>query len=66
MFCNLHGSVLLCLPLQKEEEDEVAGLDEEADLPLEELLARYGNYHLHAQQDDGTAEGERVVQPAVT
>jgi len=29
--------------------DELAGLDEEADLPLEELLARYGNYHLAAE-----------------
>lgn len=39
--------------------DELAGLDEEADLPLEELLARYGNYHLAAeaaQQEDGEEE----------
>ncbi len=44
---------------QKEEVDELAGLDEEADLPLEELLARYGNYHLAAeaaQQEDGEEE----------
>ncbi|KAI7839523.1 hypothetical protein COHA_006706, partial [Chlorella ohadii] len=45
--------------VKKEEVDELAGLDEEADLPLEELLARYGNYHLAAeaaQQEDGEEE----------
>ena len=40
---------------QREEADELAGLDEEADLPLEELLARYGNYHL-AMAAEGVAE----------
>ena len=35
-------------PPQIEEADELAGLDEEAELPLEQLLARYGNYHLAA------------------
>ena len=32
----------------------MAGLDEEADLPLEQLLARYGNYHLAAGGDGGS------------
>ena len=50
--CTSHRAhILLLRPasprLQLEEVEEVAGLDEEADLPLEELLARYGNYHLH-------------------
>jgi hypothetical protein len=39
--------------LQLEEVQEIEGLDEEADLPLEELLARYGNYHLAAAGGDG-------------
>jgi hypothetical protein len=41
----------------------VAGLDEEADLPLEQLLARYGNYHLaaHAGGWRGGLGGSRVL-----
>ena len=46
---------MLSRPLQVEIADEVAGLDEEADLPLEQLLARYGNYHLAA---GGAGTGE--------
>ena len=44
--------------LQKEEVEELAGLDEEAELPLEQLLARYGNYHLAAQQGGGSGDEE--------
>ena len=52
--------------LQREEVEEVAGLDEEAELPLEELLARYGNYHLHASaageaSEDGGVEDEEMA-----
>jgi hypothetical protein len=41
----------------------VAGLDEEADLPLEQLLARYGNYHLaaHAGGWRGCLGGSRLL-----
>ena len=46
-----HGFLLLACTLpsfthtsQAEEAAEVAGLDEEAELPLEQLLARYGGY----------------------
>jgi E1A-binding protein p400 len=41
--------------VKKEEADELAGLDEEADLPLEDLLARYGNYHLAATAEESAA-----------
>jgi hypothetical protein len=57
-----HPSALpcTCLLLQLEEVEEVAGLDEEADLPLEELLARYGNYHLQAAAGGGGEEDEEM------
>ncbi|KAL4459188.1 hypothetical protein ABPG75_014053 [Micractinium tetrahymenae] len=44
--------------VKREEVDELAGLDEEADLPLEELLARYGNYHLAAEAQESAGSGE--------
>jgi hypothetical protein len=52
--------------LQLEEVQEIEGLDEEADLPLEELLARYGNYHLAAAGDGDGEEsaGELAPSPA--
>ena len=63
------GVVCACLPavpLQLEEVQEIEGLDEEADLPLEELLARYGNYHLAAAGDGDGEEsaGELAPSPA--
>ncbi len=44
--------------LQREEGEELVGLEDEAELPLEELLARYGNYHLHAHQGPEESEGK--------
>ncbi len=38
--------------LQKDEEEEAAGLEEDADLPLEELLARYGYVVPGAQAEE--------------
>lgn len=38
----------------------MAGLDEEAELPLEQLLARYGNYHLAAQPEESAGKGAGV------
>ena len=63
--CTSHRAHILllrpaCPRLQLEEVEEVAGLDEEADLPLEELLARYGNYHLQAAAGGGGAEDEEM------
>ena len=63
--CTSHRAHILllrpaCLRLQLEEVEEVAGLDEEADLPLEELLARYGNYLLQAAAGGGGAEDEEM------
>ncbi|KAL4852636.1 Protein PHOTOPERIOD-INDEPENDENT EARLY FLOWERING 1 [Chlorella vulgaris] len=51
--------------VQHEEADEVAGLDEEADLPLEQLLARYGNYHLAAHAGSDAAAAEAAAGGAV-
>ena len=50
-----------CSPLQHEEADELAGLDEEAELPLEALLARYGNYHLAQEESAGGWRGVCVA-----
>jgi hypothetical protein len=63
--CALHTATQLCAAVfapnassQHEEAAELAGLDEEAELPLEELLARYGNYHLAAAGGDvGVGDG---------
>ena len=51
------------LPLQLEEVQEIEGLDEEAELPLEELLARYGNYHLAAGAGAGGEESAGELAP---